>query len=57
MKSSTRATTPIHTYELIRTLSPWPKNRRELSSLSNHSEVPLFNIVQAATVSGKMGLR
>jgi hypothetical protein len=48
MKSSTRATTPIHAYELMGTLSPWPKNRCELSSLSNHSEVPLFNIVHAA---------
>ena len=50
MKSHTRATTPIHTYELIETLSLWPKTALELSSLSNHSEVPLFNVRQAATL-------
>ncbi len=43
MKTSTRATTPIHAYGLW-SLTPCPKMQVELSSLTNHSEVPRFNL-------------
>ena len=39
---------PIHAHGLLATLSRWPKSRVELSSLVLHSEVPLFNLLQAA---------